>query len=321
MTGGAQSGSGGVGAGAGNLAGGTGGMGSETGGVISCRPSLCIQPLCPYGTIPSTSPCGCPGCAPAPDAGPVVDAPLEDSRKLDGPMVCNAACILPKCLSGTVKGPPPCNCPICAPNDAGQSSDGSVADAPIICPGLLCPTIACLNGYAPSSTPCGCPTCAPADAGVVLGVGAACGGTNDPACTGGTHCEWSDKLCGARTHGTCSNFPAGVFCAPSAEPVCGCDGQNYASACEAARASIDFSSNKNCPEPTGMFRCGWSYCQHGVQYCHAQIGGAITNPGSYTCNALPASCGGVPSCACVAGTATLCSTNANGDVTATLEVP
>ncbi|HEX7507238.1 MAG TPA: hypothetical protein VF550_10735 [Polyangia bacterium] len=58
-----------------------------------------------------------------------------------------------------------------------------------------------------------------------------------------------------------------------------------------------------------------------VQYCHAQVGGAVTNPGSYACNALPAACGGVPSCACVTGSATTCNSNANGDVTATLEVP
>jgi len=51
------------------------------------------------------------------------------------------------------------------------------------------------------------------------------------------------------------------------------------------------------------------------------VGGAVTNPGSYACNALPAACGGVPSCACVAGSATICGTNADGDVTATLEVP
>ena len=106
--------------------------------------------------------------------------------------------------------------------------------------------------------------------------------------------------------------------------MCGCDGKNYASPCEAARAGMDISSNASCPEPTGLFRCGWGYCQHNVQYCHAQVGGAITNPGSYVCYALPAACGGVPSCACVAGSATIstiCNTNANGDVTATLEVP
>ena len=323
-TGGARSGSGGMAGGSGSSAGGSGGWNGGTGGTTICPAITCLLPACQYGTLPSTSPCGCPTCAPPPDAGAPFDAPIEDAHRADGPTVCTAACVLPNCPSGTVKGPPPCSCPICAPIDAGRASDGPIADGPIICAGIACPMIACLNGYVPSPTPCGCPTCAPADAGAGSGVGAACGGANDPACASGTHCEWSDKLCGARTHGACASFPGGVACSISAEPVCGCDGKNYASPCEAARAGVDISSNASCPEPTGLFRCGWSYCQHSVQYCHAQVGGAITNPGSYACNALPAACGGVPSCTCVAGSATIstiCNTNANGDVTATLEVP
>jgi len=259
----------------------------------------------------------------APDAAldAALDAANEDANKADRPALCTGACVLPNCPGGTVKGPPPCSCPICAPVDAGQSSDGPTSDGPMVCSGIACPMIACLNGYVPSPTPCGCATCARVDAGDGLGVGAACGATNDPACASGTHCEWSDKLCGTRTRGACVSFPGGALCAISAEPVCGCDGKNYPSPCEAARNGVDVSSNAICPQPTGLFRCGWSYCQHGVQYCHAQVGGAITNPGSYACTALPAACGGVPSCACVAGNATICTTDTNGDVTATLEVP
>jgi len=318
MTGGTRSGSGGVAGGVGSSA---GGMGGGNGGTTICPSIACLLPACLYGTLPSSSPCGCPTCAPPPDAGAALDAPVEDAHKADGPAVCTAACVLPNCPSGTVKGPPPCSCPMCAPIDAGQASDGPMADGPMICAGIACPMIDCLNGDVPSPTPCGCPTCAPVDAGDGSGVGAACGGANDPACASGTHCEWSDKLCGSRTHGACVSFPGGVTCGISAAPVCGCDGKNYPSPCEAARAGVDISSNTSCPEPTGLFRCGWSYCEHNLQYCHAQVGGAITNPGIYACNALPAACGGVPSCACVAASPMICSTNANGDVTATLEVP
>ena len=239
MTGGTRSGSGGVAGGSGSSAGGLAGGSSGTGGATICPAIACLLPACPYGTLPSTSPCGCPTCAPPPDAGQTLDGPMN------GPM------------------------------------DGPIADGPIV----------------------------------------ACGAATDPTCASGTHCEWSDKLCGSRTHGACASFPGGVLCAISAEPVCGCDGKNYASPCEAARAGVDISSNASCPEPAGLFRCGWSYCQHNVQYCHAQVGGAVSNPGSYVCNGLPTACGGVPSCACVAGNATICDTSANGDVTATLEVP
>ena len=283
ITGGTRSGSGGVAGGAGNSAGGVGGRSGGTGGATICPTIACLLAECVYGTLPSASPCGCPPCAPPPDAGAAFDAPTVDAHQADSPAVCTAACIRPNCPNGTVKGPPPCNCPVCPSIDAGQLADG------------------------------------PVDAGE--GAGAACGAASDPTCASGTHCEWSDKLCGARTHGACVSFPGGAACPVLAVPVCGCDGKNYPSPCEAARAGVDISSNTSCPEPTDMFRCGWSYCQHNLQYCYAQVGGAVTNPGSYACNALPAVCGGVPSCACVAGSATICNTNAKGDVTSTLEVP
>jgi len=311
----------GTGGGSGGAAGGAGGWNAGTGGTTSCPQIMCLLPMCQYGTLPSASPCGCPTCAPPPDGGATPDAPTEDANNADSPTVCTAACAMPSCPNGTLKGPPPCNYPICAPVDAGQASDAFAADGPIVCSGIACPMLACLNGYVQSPTPCGCPTCASGDASDGSGAGAACGAASDPTCASGTHCEWSDKLCGSRSHGACVSFPGGVACSVSAEPVCGCDGKNYASPCEAARAGVDISSNASCPEPAGLFRCGWSYCQHNVQYCHAQVGGAVTNPGSYACDALPAACGGVPSCACVTGSATICTTNNNGDVTATLEVP
>jgi len=154
-----------------------------------------------------------------------------------------------------------------------------------------------------------------------VSVGAACGGTGDPPCASGTYCEWSDNMCGTRTHGACASVPMGVACVISSAPVCGCDGKNYPGACEASKAGVDVSSNATCPEPANMFRCGWSYCQHSVQYCHAQVGGAVTNPGVYTCTDLPAACGGVSTCACVTGSSSGCTTNPNVDVTVTIAVP
>jgi len=153
------------------------------------------------------------------------------------------------------------------------------------------------------------------------GISAACGAATDPPCAGLTYCEWSDNLCGARTHGACATIPRGVLCVISSAPACGCDGKNYPGECEAAKAGVDVSSNADCPAPAGRFRCGWSYCQHDAQFCSAQVGGAISNPGNYTCTPLPAACNGVSSCACGTGGSTMCSANAEGDVTVTLAVP
>lgn len=139
-----------------------------------------------------------------------------------------------------------------------------------------------------------------------------------PSCGAGLYCAWQDKRCGARAQGTCA---ATTACNANSGTVCGCDGNNYASECEAARAGVDVSSTATCTPPAGTFRCGWSYCQHGTQYCSAEVGGAVDSPGVYTCVALPAACSTTPSCACVSGTAATCSQSAAGDVTLTIPVP
>jgi len=153
------------------------------------------------------------------------------------------------------------------------------------------------------------------------GVGAACGGPSDPPCTGFTFCDWPDNRCGTGVQGACAAIPRGVLCAISPAPVCGCDGQNYLGGCQATQAGVDVSTTASCTPPAGWFRCGWTYCQHNVHYCSAQVGGAVTNPGTYTCAALPATCNGAPSCTCIGANGRLCSISAQGDVTVTQEVP
>jgi hypothetical protein len=71
-SGGKVVGTGGSAGSAGGAAGGAGGVGGAaggTGGTTICPAIACLLPNCPYGTVPSTSPCGCPTCAPAPDGG------------------------------------------------------------------------------------------------------------------------------------------------------------------------------------------------------------------------------------------------------------
>jgi hypothetical protein len=50
-------------------AGGVGRAAGGAGGMTICPAIACLLPNCPYGIVPSTSPCGCPTCAPAPDGG------------------------------------------------------------------------------------------------------------------------------------------------------------------------------------------------------------------------------------------------------------
>jgi hypothetical protein len=152
-------------------------------------------------------------------------------------------------------------------------------------------------------------------------LGAACGGPTDPPCTDFTYCDFPDNRCGSDMQGTCAAIPRGALCAIAPAPVCGCDGKNYAGQCQAEQAGTDVNQLGTCTPPAGMFRCGWSYCQQGSEYCSGQVGGVVTNPGSYSCKAVPAACNGTPSCGCVGGAGTFCTADAQGDVTVTLPVP
>jgi hypothetical protein len=53
---------------------GSGGTSGGTGGTISCLPALCSMPACAGDIQPNPDPCGCPICAPPPDAGVAKDA-------------------------------------------------------------------------------------------------------------------------------------------------------------------------------------------------------------------------------------------------------
>ena len=154
---GGTTGAGGVGAGK------TGGAGGGTGGASGCPLIACPALACVGETQPNPDPCGCPICAPTPDAGVAKDAGGQDTR------ICLALpCAPPLCPGGYVTDPDPCGCPVCAPTpDAGVAKDAGRVDAPPICAPVACPAIACVGGTHPNPDPCGCPLCGPApDAGV-----------------------------------------------------------------------------------------------------------------------------------------------------------
>jgi hypothetical protein len=146
-----------------------------------------------------------------------------------------------------------------------------------------------------------------------------CGGTGDAACPTGAFCAWSDERCGAGlVHGVCKSPVGGVTCVQ--RPACGCDGKVYSNPCEANSAGTDLAVDGTCTPPTGTFECGWSFCTLDTQYCAAQVGGAVGNPGTYACTATPSSCAGSATCACLAPSFP-CTQDASGGVTVTQEVP
>ena len=158
----------------------------STGGTNGCPLIACPAIGCLYGYRPNPDPCGCPICAPPPDAGVAKDAGGQDGR------ICLALpCAMPICPGG-LSNPDPCGCPVCA-TDGGTATDAGKKDAPRICPPINCPMLACLDGYQSSPDPCGCPICVPPDAGVARDAGRADAPICPPiacpaiACVGGMH--------------------------------------------------------------------------------------------------------------------------------------
>src|SRR5688500_8787547 len=66
--------------------------------------------------------------------------------------------------------------------------------------------------------------------------GARCGFFAE-VCDDGLYCD-REENCGVMDEqGICRRIP--IECTPVDEPVCGCDGEEYANACEAARNGVD----------------------------------------------------------------------------------
>ena len=77
-------------------------MTGGTGGTSGCPLIACPAIGCLYGYVPNPEPCGCPTCAPPPDAGVAKDAGGQDGR------LCLALpCFMPICPGGLLSNPDP----------------------------------------------------------------------------------------------------------------------------------------------------------------------------------------------------------------------
>lgn len=101
-----------------------------------------------------------------------------------------------------------------------------------------------------------------------------CGGLAGFACKRGLYCKYEiDAMCGAAdAGGTCAFIPQA--CTRIYDPVCGCDGNTYGNACEAAGKGVSVASEGECSTgPTGAQEgemCGGFagvQCDGGL-YCH-----------------------------------------------------
>lgn len=73
-----------------------------------------------------------------------------------------------------------------------------------------------------------------------------CGGLQPRECQGKTFCDFEANDCGAAdSTGVCKPRPE--LCQPVVMAVCGCDGRDYTSECEAQVAGTDVASEGACP--------------------------------------------------------------------------
>jgi len=127
------------------------------------------------------------------------------------------------------------------------------------------------------------------------------------SCNANDDCR-SDGYCDF--HGRCAlssnRFGKCIFkpttCAPQVKPayVCGCDGQSYASECEAKSKGVDVNDQGGCASPGKEFvACGSHFCNVLSEYCLVS-GNDVIVPNdpvakTYACAPLPLSCS---TCAC-----------------------
>jgi hypothetical protein len=124
-----------------------------------------------------------------------------------------------------------------------------------------------------------------------------CGTIAGLTCRAGEYCAIAAGSCQiADAAGVCTARPSA--CTADVVPVCGCDGNTYTNACQAALAGVNIDHSGECVLAT----CGGitgALC-HAGEYCAADVGTCLISDWAGTCQPMPEVCMDVvdPVCGC-----------------------
>ena len=169
--------------------------------------------------------------APFPDCG---DDPTSDALDCAGPLT---GC--PEVPSGCTTNGDCAAGEFCMTATGDCGGVGTCTAIPFICPGIFAPVCGCDgNDYASD--------CNAWASGTSVDVNGSCplaGCTTNGDCAAGEFCMTAIGNCGAV--GSCEPIP--FICSGIFAPVCGCDGNDYASDCNAWASGTSVDFNGACP--------------------------------------------------------------------------
>ena len=124
----------------------------------------------------------------------------------------------------------------------------------------------------------------------------ACGGETGNTCTTGQFCKRDVGLCSQDDQGVCVKIPSA--CQGISDPVCGCNGTTYASACLADNAGVSVQHLGACETETACGGTAGVTCE-ADQFCKKDVG-ACAADAEGVCTPLSLSCPStfLPVCGC-----------------------